>query len=54
MARKGADANECVPVLNVAKYLERMGDHATNLAEQVIFLVGGRNVRHAGKLPAPG
>jgi phosphate transport system protein len=35
-------------LLSIAKYLERIGDHATNLAEQAIFLVEGRDVRHQG------
>jgi phosphate transport system protein len=39
-----------IQVQAVAKLLERMADHCTNLAEQVIFLVQGEDVRHAGKL----
>lgn len=35
-------------LLSIAKYLERIGDHATNLAEQAIFLAEGRDVRHQG------
>jgi phosphate transport system protein len=39
-----------VHILAVAKFLERIGDHITNLAELVIFLVRGKDIRHIGKL----
>ena len=36
-------------VLFVSKYMERIADHATNIAEMVIFMVKGKVVRHMDK-----
>jgi len=33
-------------VLFIAKYIERMADHAVNIAELVVFLVEGKIIRH--------
>jgi phosphate transport system protein len=41
---------------SIAKYLERMADHTTNLAQMVIFMVDGQDVRHltSREIPSTG
>lgn len=44
-------ANRALALTSISKYLERVADHACNLAEMIVFLVEGEDVRHgqAGK-----
>lgn len=38
--------DELIQLLAVSRYLERVADHATNIAEDVIYLVDGQIARH--------
>jgi phosphate transport system protein len=33
-------------VIFITKHLERVGDHSSNIAEMVIFMVRGQDIRH--------
>ena len=49
MAEDPTSIGRATRILFVSKYLERIADHATNIAEMVVYMVQGRNVRHQVK-----
>lgn len=49
MKRSPNDVEAGLDLILIARNLERMGDHATNIAEDVIYAFTGRDIRHGGK-----
>jgi phosphate transport system protein len=46
VAADPATVTRVLPLSSVCRYLERIGDHVKNLAEEVIFMVEATDVRH--------
>ncbi len=46
LARDAKTADRAVPLLLIVRYLERICDHATNIAEDVIYMVEAKVVKH--------
>jgi phosphate transport system protein len=46
MTRDSVAVPRALNLLLISRYLERIGDHATNISEITIFVVEGRDVRH--------
>jgi phosphate transport system protein len=46
MLHNHATIEPSLDLILISRHLERVGDHATNIAEDVIFIVSARDVRH--------
>jgi phosphate transport system protein len=50
MSREPNTIFRATRIQSIAKYLERIADHAMNIAESVVFLVKGTDIRHSNRL----
>jgi phosphate transport system protein len=46
MLEDRANIKRALDLILVSRYLERVADHATNVAEDVIYMVQGKDIRH--------
>src|ERR1051326_2882002 len=49
MVQSPESVTRCLHYMVVAKSLERIADHATNIAEEVVYLCEAQDIRHTGK-----
>ena len=52
MLQDPATIEPALDLILISRHLERIGDHATNVAEDVIFILSARDVRHQGVEPS--
>ena len=48
MLQNPATIEPALDLILISRHLERIGDHATNVAEDVIFILSAKDVRHTG------
>ncbi len=46
-----ANVDDYLQMLSITRHLERIADHATNIAEDVIYMIEGSIIRHSGGKP---
>jgi phosphate transport system protein len=49
MVERPSTITRCLNLMVISKCLERIADHATNVAEEVVYLYEARDIRHTGK-----
>ena len=52
MVERPSTISRCLHLMTISKSLERIGDHATNIAEEVVYLHEGEDIRHDPKIKA--
>lgn len=51
IAENPANITRCLNLMAISKRLERIGDHAKNIAEEVVYLCEARDIRHTHRDP---
>ncbi|MFN7137912.1 MAG: phosphate signaling complex protein PhoU [Limisphaerales bacterium] len=49
MVENPKNISRCLNLMTISKAIERIADHATNIAEEVVYLYEARDIRHSGK-----
>jgi phosphate transport system protein len=52
MAENPDTIKRCLNLITISRSLERIADHATNVAEEVVYLYEAQDIRHTGKTGA--
>ena len=51
MVENPSTITRCLNLMTVSKSLERVADHATNIAQEVVYLCEARDIRHEANKP---
>ena len=52
MVERPSNITRCLNLMVISKSLERVADHAANVAEEVVYLYEARDIRHSGQAAA--
>jgi len=53
MIERPSTITRCLHLMTISKSLERIADHAANIAEEVVFLYEGKDIRHPNAVASP-